>query len=155
MRSALSVFLISGTTLIAIGPAMAMGVPAVASAATAHPTVRHSVQTEAQVPPSPNGRQQAIRHRSIPGPTISGYGVEETMQILGGSGYTPGGLVFEGDWTGTAWSGHSDVHADSQGDIGRNWFTEQDCDNTVELYGYDWTTGTYTSPVNTSVNCTP
>lgn len=158
MRKTLSVFLISGTmSLVAAGSAIATSMPAMAGAATTHLAVRHSAQTEAHVPPSPSGRQQAIGHGSIPDPTIDGYGgPEDTVFITSGSGYTPGGWVFEGDWTGTAWSGHRYVRADSQGDIGANFFNEPDCGNSLTLYGYDWTTGTFTPPVaGISTNCIP
>jgi hypothetical protein len=154
MGKTLSVFLISGTMSAAFAMAPA-ALPQALAAPQPQAAVAMHAQAEAQVPPRPSGRHPAIRNGAIPGPAISGYGVEQTVQILGGSGYTPGGWVFEGDWTGTAWSGYSNVRADSQGDIGTNWFTEGDCDRSFELYGYDWTTGAFTPPVGIEVNCIP
>jgi len=147
MRKTLSVFLISGTmSLIAIGSAVAASVPAAADTATVH---------QALVLPSPSGRPQAIMHPSIVGPTISGYSEEGQIVITAGSGFTPGGLVGEGIWTGSAWSAQTNVRADSQGNISTNSFGAGTAFGTETLYGYDWTTGTFTPPVPIFVRVIP
>ena len=84
------------------------------------------------------------------GPTISGSGGEDSVYVNGGTGYSPDGTVFEGVWTGSEWApGGQDVLANSSGDIGSSilYLGLYDYDVELTLYGYDWTTGTFTPGV--------
>jgi hypothetical protein len=143
----------TGAAFIAIGSAGVMSLPAVAGAATTRPAVSQSThKAETRIPP----RRPSRIHPEILGPAISGEGGEGLVFINGGTGYTPGGLVFEGDWTGTAWApGYQDVHANASGDIGSNVLNSGSNSGPLTLYGYDWATGTFTAGVPVFVHLIP
>ena len=95
-------------------------------------------------------------HPEIVGPTISGSGGEEMVYVNGGTGYTPDGYVFEGVWTGSEWApGWQDVLANSSGDIGSSQLNSSLYNGDLTLYGYDWTTDTFTPGVPVFVHIIP
>ncbi len=107
---------------------------------------------ETRVPP---GTPPRI-HPEILGPTISGSGGTLMVYVNGGTGYTPDGLVFEGVWTGSEWApGWQDVLANSSGEIGSSQLDSNLYQGELTLYGYDWTTGTFTPGVPIFVHIIP